>query len=50
MPSPLAKFPRLQQFYADFRALPELAKYFAGENYRLPVNNKMACFVGAPKA
>lgn len=33
------KFPHLKAFYERFRALPTLAKYFASEAYKLPINN-----------
>lgn len=35
----LAKFPKCKAFYEKFHALPTLAKYFASEAYKLPVNN-----------
>ena len=42
LPSFLAEYPKLQAFYASFKALPELAKYFASDMYSLPANNPMA--------
>ena len=40
--SPVAGFPRLAKFYADFAALPELESYFNGPYHKLPENNRMA--------
>eukprot|EP00667_Euglena_gracilis_P020581 EG_transcript_22309 len=34
----LAAYPKLQKFYAAFRALPQLQKYFASDAFRLPFN------------
>jgi len=45
-----AKFPLLAAFHARVRALPQLADYFAGELYALPMNNKMAGVGGTPDA
>lgn len=42
--SPMDGYPLLQAFYARFRALPALQRYFDGEDYRLPLNNQMAYF------
>eukprot|EP01051_Picozoa_sp_SAG22_P004194 SAG22_NODE_219_length_14877_cov_14.334619_5_plen_175_part_00 len=44
LPSPLAKYPKLTKYYADFKALPTLAGYFSGELNKLPPNNKMAAW------
>jgi len=43
-PSPVASFPKLMALYTAFKAMPQLAKYFGGDLYKLPINNKMACF------
>lgn len=40
--SPLATFPKLSQYYKDFRVLPQLQSYFSGEYHKLPCNNRMA--------
>ena len=47
-PSPLAAFPKLTALYESFKAMPQLAKYFSGDLYKLPINNKMACFGNVP--
>ena len=39
LPSPLEACPRLQRYYAEFRALPELEKYFQSDAYTLPMNS-----------
>eukprot|EP01045_Picozoa_sp_COSAG04_P020005 COSAG04_NODE_2002_length_5029_cov_5.314604_3_plen_297_part_00 len=50
-PDPLEACPALQAFAARFRALPELAGYFAGPLAALPPNNKSALWGGqAPLA
>lgn len=36
---PLEKFPKLKAFEAAFSALPQLAKYFASDAAKLPINN-----------
>ena len=38
-PDPLEKYTKLKEFYSCFRALPQLAKYFASPAYALPLNN-----------
>lgn len=35
----LDKFPKCKAFYERFRALPTLQKYFASDDYKLPINN-----------
>merc|ERR1719224_299699 len=35
VPSPLEKFPKLKAMHAALRADPKLAKYFAGDLYKL---------------
>eukprot|EP00667_Euglena_gracilis_P013633 EG_transcript_14072 len=40
--SPIAAYPRLQNFYTSFRQLPQLEKYFASEAAHLPYNNARA--------
>jgi hypothetical protein len=47
-PSPVADFPLLTKLYTAFKAMPQLAGYFAGPLYALPLNNKMACFGNKP--
>lgn len=42
--SPLAAYPLLKAYYQRIRELPQLAGYFAGDAYKLAVNNKMAQF------
>lgn len=42
--SPLAEYPLLKAYYQRIRELPQLAGYFAGDAYKLKVNNKMAQF------
>jgi len=44
--SPLEGNPKLTALYAAFRALPTLQKYFDGDLYKLPPNNKMAKWGG----
>jgi len=39
--SPIADLPKLAAFYAHFRALPQLKKYFDSDMYKLPCNNKL---------
>ena len=39
MTSPLEMFPELKRYHADFKALPQLAKYFASAAYSLPMNS-----------
>jgi len=41
-PSPLEPFSKLAAFYAAIRALPQLAKYFESDAFRLPINNPLA--------
>lgn len=43
-PSLLEAFAQLRRYYADFKALPQLQAYFAGELHALAINNKMAVF------
>mmetsp|Transcript_22276 Transcript_22276/g.31481 ORF Transcript_22276/g.31481 Transcript_22276/m.31481 type:complete len:121 (+) Transcript_22276:32-394(+) len=43
--SVLADYKALSSFYARFRALPELEKYFASDLYSLPINNTHAKFL-----
>lgn len=43
---PIVKCPCLSAFSARFRALPQLAKYFAGPLSKLPVNNHGALWGG----
>lgn len=43
-PSPMTAFPKLQAFYAAFKALPAIAKYLDGPLHQLPCNNLMACW------
>lgn len=40
--SALADLPNLSAFYANFKELPQLKEYFAGDKYALPLNNRMA--------
>eukprot|EP00667_Euglena_gracilis_P019610 EG_transcript_21029 len=41
----LEGYPKLREFYTAFRALPQLAKYFTSDAYKLPVNNPIVpCF------
>merc|ERR1712107_28882 len=40
--SVLAEFPKLQAHHTAVRAAPTLAKYFASESYKLPLNNPIA--------
>jgi len=37
-----ADIPKCKAFYDRFRALPSLEKYFASDDYKLPVNNPIA--------
>mmetsp|Transcript_85705 Transcript_85705/g.245980 ORF Transcript_85705/g.245980 Transcript_85705/m.245980 type:complete len:319 (-) Transcript_85705:71-1027(-) len=37
-----ADIPKCKAFYDRFRALPQLEKYFASDDYKLPVNNPIA--------
>jgi glutathione S-transferase len=39
-------YPELNRFYQRFRALPALQGYFDGNQYKMPINNKMAAFGG----
>lgn len=47
-PSPVAAFPLLTKLYSSLKSDPKLAKYFAGDLYKLPINNTMACFGNKP--
>jgi hypothetical protein len=40
----LADFPLLSKFHAAFKALPELAGYFASPAAKFPLNNPQAAF------
>mmetsp|Transcript_126967 Transcript_126967/g.406498 ORF Transcript_126967/g.406498 Transcript_126967/m.406498 type:complete len:102 (-) Transcript_126967:64-369(-) len=42
-----ADIPKCKAFYDRFRALPQLEKYFASDDYKLAVNNPIAnaCFM-----
>mmetsp|Transcript_22926 Transcript_22926/g.52558 ORF Transcript_22926/g.52558 Transcript_22926/m.52558 type:complete len:238 (-) Transcript_22926:214-927(-) len=40
--SPLATYPKLQEFHKRFLSLPQLQGYFSGPDHQLPVNDKMA--------
>jgi hypothetical protein len=42
--SPVANYPAMKAYYENVRQLPQLAKYFNGPMYKLPVNNKIANF------
>mmetsp|Transcript_12177 Transcript_12177/g.28411 ORF Transcript_12177/g.28411 Transcript_12177/m.28411 type:complete len:239 (+) Transcript_12177:92-808(+) len=44
--SPLKDFPKLTAFHKAFRELPQLQKYFEGDSFKLPMNNKMALVGG----
>jgi glutathione S-transferase len=44
LPSTLARYPLVQAWHSRFKALPELASYFASDAYTLPCNNKTANF------
>ena len=39
MKSPLETFPELKRYHANFKALPQLEKYFASAAYALPMNS-----------
>jgi len=40
----LKKFPKLANFYDEFKKLPELEEYFESDLYKLPCNAKIAHF------
>lgn len=40
--SPITNFPKLQRLHQSFKDLPQLAAYFASEDYKLPCNNPFA--------
>mmetsp|Transcript_38991 Transcript_38991/g.70974 ORF Transcript_38991/g.70974 Transcript_38991/m.70974 type:complete len:362 (-) Transcript_38991:192-1277(-) len=40
--SPMAGYPKLQEFHKRFLSLPQLQEYFSGPDHKLPVNDKMA--------
>ena len=44
LPSPMTDFPKLQEFYKKFAAIPAIAKYLESDLAKLPMNNKMATF------
>lgn len=44
----LAKFPLLNKFWREFKALPGNARYMASMLMELPFNNKMAGFGQTP--
>jgi len=50
VPGPLERFPKLKAMHAALRADPKLAKYFAGDLYKLPPNNKFAGWGGGEPA
>jgi len=41
-PDIFEKFPKCKAFYEAFKALPTLQKYFASDDYKMDVNNKIA--------
>mmetsp|Transcript_92093 Transcript_92093/g.260188 ORF Transcript_92093/g.260188 Transcript_92093/m.260188 type:complete len:243 (+) Transcript_92093:104-832(+) len=42
IPSSLGEFPALKTLHGSVKALPQLAKYFASDSYKLPCNNPIA--------
>lgn len=38
----VAKYERLNKFWNEFNAIPEIASYRASESFKLPLNNKSA--------
>merc|ERR1719387_40310 len=47
-PSPMEGFPKVQEFYDNFKALPKLQSYFNSDAYKLPCNNPPLSFWNTP--